>query len=86
MKLGEFWPNFVDSGYEDYEYILWQMMSRHPITDYTLRQDINIAKPGYRARLLGRLHDDVAIKATNISDISIDVAGKNTACEMCVLM
>ena len=78
--------NFVDSGYEDYDFIVLQMFSRHPITDYTLRHDINIQKPGYRARILGRLQEDIAVKVENVSDISMDQKGKNTACELCAIM
>jgi hypothetical protein len=48
MKLGHVYVNFQEAGYEDYEFILWQMFSRHPITDTTLRSDVKIGKPGYR--------------------------------------
>jgi hypothetical protein len=88
LKLENLIPNFLNAGYDDYDFIIAQMFSRHPISDTILAQDIGIRKPGYRARILARLQDEIAIKTTttNVTDLSMDLHGKNTACEMCALM
>jgi hypothetical protein len=66
-----------------------QMVSRHPISEQSLINDMDIMKPGYRARLLGKLWEDAVggfkTPAENL-DIDIEAVGKTTACEMCNLM
>jgi hypothetical protein len=62
------------------------------MTEQMLINDLNILKPGYRARILGRLWDDAvggyrtATTTVVDTDIAIEAVGKTTACELCTLM
>jgi hypothetical protein len=90
LKLDAQVNRFMDAGYDDYEFMICQMVSRHPITDLVLQRDIGIKKPGHRARILAKLHDEISIRTTTLNQtevsMSIDAQGKSTACDMCILM
>ena len=55
INLEEFLNNFVSNGYFCVELMLCQMLTRQPITDEMLENELNIKKIGYRARLLNSL-------------------------------
>ena len=45
----EFYENeFLDSGWDSYEWIMAQMQSNEPLNDYTLLKDLHITKVGHR--------------------------------------
>jgi len=48
---------FVIAGYDDYEWLLIQMASAHPLTNKILGHEIGITQPGIQHRLLFRLKD-----------------------------
>jgi hypothetical protein len=48
MQLGGLHKPFVDTGYDDYEELLYLMGTQFPITDQVLEDDIGITKMGHR--------------------------------------
>ena len=58
IKLEEYLFNFIDAGYHSKELLLMQMISKQPLTDNILEQEIEIKKPGHRIRIMNKLQDE----------------------------
>ena len=58
IKLEEYLFNFIDAGYHSKELLLMQMISKQPLTDNILEQEIEIKKPGHRVRIMNKLKDE----------------------------
>ena len=56
--------NFIVCGYYSLDLILIQMLSKQPLTEELLENEIKIDKIGYRARIMNKLKED-AIKYNN---------------------
>jgi hypothetical protein len=56
MSVSELLPHFVDSGYDDLDEIYYLMTTNYALTDKVL-EDIGIAKPGFRTRILINLQN-----------------------------
>ena len=87
LKLEELLQRFVENGFDDYEMMIAQMMSRYPITEEILMEDVGVLKPGHRNRILGKLKEEVK----NIMDrseysINIESISKQTSCDTCVVV
>jgi ankyrin repeat protein len=86
LKLEELVPKFVEAGFDDYEMIMSQMLSRYPITDEVLTNDIKINKPGYRNRILGKLKEDLKnIISKKDQILQIENSSKQTSCDTCTI-
>ncbi len=48
---------FVTAGFDDYEWILMQMNSAHPLTERLLANEMGIAQPSIRSRILYKLQE-----------------------------
>lgn len=55
QKLDALFPLFAKAGYDNYEDILLQMCSLHPITSEILKDDVGISQPLIRSQLLYKL-------------------------------
>ena len=55
INLGDLYGNFVASGYDDYEEILYLMTTGYALTDMQLENDVKIPKMGHRQRILLKL-------------------------------
>ena len=58
IKLEEYLFNFIDAGYHSKELLLMQMISKQPLTNNILEQEIEIKKPGHRIRIMNKLQDE----------------------------
>ena len=58
MNLQQLLSQFVDAGYDDLEHLFALMHTQYRVTDQTLKEEVNIGKPGYRQRVLIRLEED----------------------------
>jgi hypothetical protein len=58
LKLKKLYQNFFEQGYHSLDLLLIQMLSKNPLTDEILKDDIEIDKYGYRLRLLNKLLED----------------------------
>eukprot|EP01022_Parablepharisma_sp_SALTPOND_P014740 TRINITY_DN202_c0_g2_i1.p1 TRINITY_DN202_c0_g2~~TRINITY_DN202_c0_g2_i1.p1 ORF type:complete len:797 (-),score=69.30 TRINITY_DN202_c0_g2_i1:6071-8461(-) len=61
QNLASMYPLFVSAGYDDYEWILAQMCSIYPLTDYVLAKEVNIPQASVRSRLLYKLKEGIAL-------------------------
>jgi hypothetical protein len=57
QNLGSQHARFVQAGYDDYEWLLIQMNSAHPLTDGILAHEIGIAQASTRSRILHKLQE-----------------------------
>lgn len=57
--LEALYQKFVHAGYDDYEWILIQMVSMYPLTEEIFENDIGIKQPAYRTRILYKLQEGI---------------------------
>jgi hypothetical protein len=58
LKLQKYFTYFFYNGYHSLDLLFMQMLSKNPLTDDILKNDLNINKYGYRLRLMNKLYDD----------------------------
>jgi Ankyrin repeats (3 copies)/SAM domain (Sterile alpha motif)/Ankyrin repeats (many copies) len=86
LKLEELTDMFVDAGFDQYDMILAQMISRYPITDEILMNDIGILKPGHRNRILGKLKEEAkSLLDKSENYLQIENLSKQTSCDACLI-
>ena len=89
INLEEYVNNFILNGYLSPQLMFMQMVTRQPITDKILQNDIGIKKIGYRARILNSLTTEASIyikKLENIKDDKVLTYENNkniNSCEVC---
>jgi Ankyrin repeats (3 copies)/SAM domain (Sterile alpha motif) len=81
LKLQELEKNFIDSGFDDYFYLLSQMKSRYPISDQLL-ETIGITKPGHKSRIIGNLTEEIKDKMA----ILVETSSNKTSCDLCLVI
>ena len=87
INLGDLHPNFVASGYDDYEEILYLMTTGYALTDMVLENDVNIPKMGHRQRILLKLNQDMAsVGHGKRKRMTMEKGSKVVSCEKCALM
>ena len=89
INLEQYVNNFILNGYFSPQLMFMQMVSRQPITDKILQNDIGIKKIGYRARILNSLttEADIYIKKLKKNEDNNGLAFENgnniNSCEVC---
>ena len=89
INLEEYVNNFILNGYLSPQLMFMQMVTRQPINDKILQNDIGIKKIGYRARILNSLTTEASIyikKLENIKDDKVLTYENNkniNSCEVC---
>ena len=58
INLEEYLDNFLINGYYSIELLLIQMLSKNPLDDDILKNEIEINKIGHRSRILNKLKED----------------------------
>lgn len=90
INLEEYVNNFISNGYLSPQLMFIQMVTRQPITDKILQNDIGIKKIGYRARILNSLTTESNIyikklKKNNEDNKALTFENSNNinSCEVC---
>ena len=78
INLEEYINNFIINGYYSPQLMLMQMITRQPITDEMLKEDLGIDKIGYRVRILNSL----SIESINYSKKLKKINQKNNGKEI----
>jgi hypothetical protein len=87
ISLGSLYKTFVDSGYDDFEEILYLMTTGYPLTDMVLENEVGILKMGHRQRILLKIQQDMSTMGENKKKgVAMEKDGKTSACETCLLM
>ena len=88
IKLQNLFSNFYQQGYFSVDLLLIQMLSKNPITDEILKDDLKINKYGYRLRLMNKLLDDSSQYfkkykrlSTKSSGIDFQISERKASCE-----
>lgn len=83
IKLEHYLNNFIASGYHSPELILIQMLSRQPITEYTLQYEIKIDKIGYRSRMLNKFREEAKSYVSRIKNGNVLIESQKGASDFC---
>ena len=91
IKLQNLFSNFYNQNYFSVDLLLIQMLSKNPITDDILKDDLKINKYGYRLRLMNKLLDDSSQYfkkykrlSTKSSGIDFQFSERKASCE-CII-
>ena len=58
INLGEYLDNFLINGYYSIELLLFQMISKNPLNEDILKNEIEINKIGHRSRIINKLIEE----------------------------
>ena len=61
LKLKKLYQNFFEQGYHSLDLLLIQMLSKNPLTEDLLKNDLNIDKHGYRLKIINKLLEDSSV-------------------------
>ena len=86
INLGSLLPKFIESGYDNYEELLFLMTTPYAVTDLVLENDIGVTKLGHRQRILLKLYMESQAEEAKKKAVIIDMESNKSACEMCILM
>jgi hypothetical protein len=59
IKMNKYKDNFIENGFDLFEYFILQMFSTYPIDDYIIKEELNIEDDKDRDIILLRLNKDV---------------------------
>jgi hypothetical protein len=87
MKLEVCYNKFMESGYDNLEMIRHHMLSKYPINNEVLQNQVGIDKSGYRLRILGKLQEELKIYNNRVS-VLLESHSKatNVSCQSCSLL
>ena len=83
FKLENYLDNFIKNGYHSIELFLYQMISKNPIDNDILKNEIGIEKIGHRSRILSILKEEsrnMENKLGNKEPINFSDETKNCDC------
>ena len=58
IKLEQYLKSFIDNGYYSLDLLLMQSLSKNPLNNDILKNELNIEKLGHRTRILNKLKED----------------------------
>ena len=58
IKLEQYLKSFIDNGYYSLDLLLMQSLSKNPLNNDVLKNELNIEKLGHRTRILNKLKED----------------------------
>ena len=89
LNMGEYLDNFLINGYYNIELLLIQMISKNPLNDEVLKNEIEINKIGHRSRILNSLIEDAKRMYKNMKRKNKDffvVTDKETKSCDCIII
>lgn len=87
INLDKYFSNFVNNGYFSVDLLFIQMISKNPLTDEILKNEILIDKLGYRTRLLNKLKEEYPTYLNNLKSVDIiyNQNENNRICSSCAI-
>ena len=82
INLDKYFSNFVNNGYFSVDLLFIQMISKNPLTDEILKNEILIEKLGYRTRILNKLKEEYPSYLNTLKNIDI-IYNQNENNRMC---
>ena len=87
INLEMYVSNFVNNGYFSVDLLFMQMISKNPLTDEILKNEILIEKLGYRSRILNKLKEEYPSYLNNLKNTStlFNKTENNRVCSDCTI-
>ena len=87
INLEIYFFNFVNNGYFSIDLLLMQMISKNPLTDEILKNEILIEKLGYRTRIMNKLEEEYPSFLEKLKNVNtIDIKKENSRiCRSCTI-
>ena len=85
IKMIQYKEQFVENGFDFFEYFILQMFSTNPVDDYILREELKIENDKDRDIILLKLNKDVKYivqKADNLQNENINIYYKGKQCNI----
>ena len=71
IKLESFTDCFINAGYPSADLLIIQMLSRQPLNESQLEQEVGIEKIGYRMRIIHKLKSEAAVYGARIKKSAV---------------
>ena len=88
IKLEQYLIKFIDNGFYSLELLLVQSLSKNPLNDDTLMDELGIEKLGHRTRILNKLKEDSKIYFNHLREsiVTFHAEENNTKnCSECII-
>ena len=87
IRLEQYLKNFILNGYFSLDLLLVQAISKNPLTDEILKDEIDIKKLGHRARILNKLKEESKYFCNKLRDsiVNFQSAENSKICSECFL-
>ena len=87
IKLEQYLNNFIKNGYFSLDLLLFQSLSKNPLTDEILKDEIGIEKIGHRARILNKLKEESNKFANRLRDsvVTFHTTENSKICNECII-
>ena len=87
INLEMYFFNFVNNGYFSVDLLFMQMISKNPLTDEILKNEILIEKLGYRTRIMIKLEEEYPsyIESLKNTNIVLNKTENNKICSGCYI-
>jgi len=87
INLEIYFFNFVNNGYFSIDLLLIQMISKNPLTDEILKNEIFIEKLGYRTRIMNKLEEEYPLFLEKLKNLNTMYINKENSriCSDCTI-
>ena len=87
INLEMYFFNFVNNGYFSIDLLLIQMISKNPLTDEILKNEIFIEKLGYRTRIMNKLEEEYPLFLEKLKNLNTMYINKENSriCSDCTI-
>ena len=87
INLELYFFNFVNNGYFSIDLLLIQMISKNPLTDEILKNEIFIEKLGYRTRIMNKLEEEYPLFLEKLKNLNTMYINKENSriCSDCTI-
>ena len=88
IKLEQYLKNFIDNGYYSLELLLMQSLSKNPLNNDILKNELNIEKLGHRTRILNKLKEESKNYLNNLRNSSVTFHAEENSkiCSECFII
>ena len=88
IKLEQYLKNFIDNGYYSLELLLMQTLSKNPLNNDILKNELNIEKLGHRTRILNKLKEESKNYLNNLRNSSVTFHAEENSkiCSECFII
>ena len=88
IKLEQYLKSFIDNGYYSLELLLMQSLSKNPLNNDILKNELNIEKLGHRTRILNKLKEESKNYLNNLRNSSVTFHAEENSkiCSECFII